>query len=86
MNVKGAEIMASFMARYTRIPSGYMGQLVEWPEVVTEGKTLEECRAMLRDALQEVIAAYREMGRAIPSETDLLEPLAVEERDVRPTA
>jgi len=78
--------MISFMARYTKIPSGYMGQLTEWPEVVTEGKTLDECRAMLRDALNEMIGAYREMGRAIPSETDLLEPLAVEERDVRPTA
>jgi len=78
--------MTSFMARYTKIPSGYMGQLIEWPEVVTEGKTLDECRTMLRDALNEMIGAYREMGRAIPSETDLLEPLAVEERDVRPTA
>jgi len=78
--------MASFTARYTRIPSGYMGQLVEWPEVVTEGTTLEECRAMLRDALREMIAAYRDMGRSIPSETDLLEPLVLEGRDVRPTA
>lgn len=78
--------MASFMARYTRIPSGYMGQLIEWPEVVTEGKTLEECRAMLRDALQEMIAAYGEMGRAIPSETDLLESLVVEGHEVHPSA
>ncbi|MBE0559088.1 MAG: type II toxin-antitoxin system HicB family antitoxin [Proteobacteria bacterium] len=78
--------MASFTARYTRIPSGYMGQLIEWPEVVTEGQTLEECRAMLRDALREMIGAYGEIGRAIPSETDLLEPLAVEGRDVHPTA
>ena len=28
-----------------------MGQLVEWPEVITEGKTIEECREVLRDAL-----------------------------------
>jgi predicted RNase H-like HicB family nuclease len=27
-----------------------MGQLVEWPEVVTEGQTLEECRELLKDA------------------------------------
>jgi predicted RNase H-like HicB family nuclease len=78
--------MASFTARYTKIPSGYVGQLVEWPEVVTEGTTLEECRAMLRDALREMIAAYRDMGRSIPSETDLLEPLVVKGRDVRPMA
>ena len=74
------------MARYTRIPSAYMGKLVEWPEAATEGKTLEECRVTLRDALQEMIAAYGEMGRAIPSETDLLESLVVEERDVHSSA
>jgi len=27
-----------------------MGQLVEWPEVITEGKDIDECRAMLKDA------------------------------------
>jgi predicted RNase H-like HicB family nuclease len=74
--------MTSFMARYTKIPSGYMGQLIEWPEVVTEGKTLDECRTMLRDALNEMIGAYRDMGRAVPSETDLLEPLAVQRREL----
>ena len=37
-----------------------MGQLAEWPEVVTEGKTLEECRKMLQDALHEMTLAYLE--------------------------
>jgi predicted RNase H-like HicB family nuclease len=44
-----------------------MGQLVEWPEIVTEGKDLEDCRAMLRDALNEMILAYNELGKEIPS-------------------
>ena len=35
----------NFTAKYTKIPSGYLGQLIEWPEVVTEGKDLEDCRA-----------------------------------------
>jgi predicted RNase H-like HicB family nuclease len=43
-----------------------MGQLPEWPEVFTEGKTLDECRAMLRDALHEMILAYRDLGKTIP--------------------
>ena len=55
-----------FTGRYTPISSGYLGQLVEWPEVVTEGSTLEECREMLRDALHEMILAYRQQGREIP--------------------
>jgi predicted RNase H-like HicB family nuclease len=45
----------TYTAKYTKIASGYMGQLVEWPEVVTEGKSLEDCRAMLQDALQEMV-------------------------------
>jgi predicted RNase H-like HicB family nuclease len=58
-------IMA-YMARYTKIPSGYMGQLVEWPEVITDGKTLDDCRSMLRDALHEMTLAYRDLGKTIP--------------------
>ncbi|HBI43904.1 MAG TPA: hypothetical protein DDY78_13795 [Planctomycetales bacterium] len=53
-------MLKTYTANYTKIPSGYMGQLVEWPEVVTEGKTLEDCRESLQDALQEMIAAYRQ--------------------------
>lgn len=37
-------MVKNYKAKYTKIPSGYMGQLVEWPEIITEGKTLEECR------------------------------------------
>ncbi len=55
----------SYTAKYTKIDSGYMGQLVEWPEVITEGKDIEKCRAMLRDALHEMILAYKEQGREI---------------------
>ncbi len=43
-----------------------MGQLLEWPEVVTEGETVEECRELLEDALHEMIAAYRQQGKEIP--------------------
>ena len=55
-----------------------MGQLVEWPEVITEGKTLDECREMLKDALQQMVIAYRQQGKEIPSGGGLLEQLAVE--------
>jgi predicted RNase H-like HicB family nuclease len=51
-----------------------MGQLVEWPEVVTEGADLEECRAMLRDALNEMLLAYRVLDKEIPSGNALFEP------------
>ena len=68
----------SYTAKYTKIGSGYMGQLVEWPEVITEGKTLEECREMLKDALREMILAYKQQGREIPLGGGLLEQMPVE--------
>ena len=76
----------NFIAKYTRIKAGYMGQLVEWPEVVTEGKDLEDCRVKLRDALQEMILAYREQGEEIPTGNALIEQLPIYVSDVRQTA
>jgi len=71
-------MVRGYTAKYTKIDSGYMGQLVEWPEVVTEAKTIEECRAMLRDALHEMILAYRQQKREMPAGGDLLEQMLVE--------
>jgi len=59
-------MVSNYTARYLKIPSGYMGQIVEWPEVITEGQTLEECRELLEDALAEMVLAYKEMDREIP--------------------
>lgn len=78
--------MVNYTAKYTKIPSGYMGQLVEWPEVVTEGKNLEECRAMLRDALKQMMLAYQEIGREIPLGNALIEQLPIEAEHVGQTA
>ena len=66
-------MLSSYTAKYTKISSGYMGQLVEWPEVITEGKTLEECREMLKDALREMMAAYHQQGKELPIGGCLLE-------------
>ena len=68
----------TYTAKYTRIGLGYMGQLVDWPEVITEGKTLEECRELLEDALREMILAYREQRKEIPVGRALLEQIPVE--------
>jgi predicted RNase H-like HicB family nuclease len=68
----------NYTAKYSKIDSGYMGQLVEWPEVITEGKTLEECREMLKDALHEMLLAYEQQGKEIPPGGGLLEQIPVE--------
>jgi predicted RNase H-like HicB family nuclease len=59
-------MFATYTAKYTKITTGYMGQLVEWPEIVTEGRDIEDCRDMLRDALNEMILAYQHQGKEIP--------------------
>ncbi len=71
-------MISTYTAKYTKIPSGYMGQLVEWTEVVTEGATLEECREMLQDAVREMVAAYRQQNKEIPVGRALLEQIPVE--------
>jgi len=71
-------MIKSYTAKYTKISSGYMGQLVEWPEVITEGKTIDDCREMLRDALSEMILAYKQQGREIPLGGGLLEQVLIE--------
>jgi predicted RNase H-like HicB family nuclease len=71
-------MISTYTAKYTKIKSGYMGQLVEWPEVITEGKTIDECRDLLRDALSEMVEAYRMQNKEIPAGSALLEQIPVE--------
>jgi len=65
----------NYTAYYTKISSGYLAQLVEWPEVVTEGVDLEDARDSLRDALDEMIAAYLESGWEIPKGSAFFEAM-----------
>ncbi len=62
-----SRLLRIYTANYKKVPSGYMGQLVEWPEVITEGETLEDCRDSLQDAFQEMVAGYRQLGKYIPA-------------------
>jgi predicted RNase H-like HicB family nuclease len=79
-------MLITYTAKYTKLKNGYMGQLLEWPEVITEGKTLEDCRLMLKDALQEMIAAYKDLKLEIPRAGCLMEQLPVEVESVGQTA
>ena len=55
-----------------------MGQIVEWPEVISEGIDIEDCRNSLRDALKEMIAAYKQLGKEIPWGSTMYEPISAE--------
>jgi predicted RNase H-like HicB family nuclease len=80
--IRGARMLQNYTAKYTEITSGYRGQLIEWPEVVTEGKDVEECRAMVRDALNEMLLAYTQQKKNIPRGGALIEQVPVEIQDV----
>ena len=66
-----------FTACYKKIESGYMGQLLEWPQVITEGKNLNECRELLIDAACEMAFVYKEDGLKIPQVSIMIEPLSI---------
>ncbi|OQX24876.1 MAG: hypothetical protein BWK80_18565 [Desulfobacteraceae bacterium IS3] len=68
-------MLMNYTAKYTKINTGYMGQLIELPEVITEGKDIEDCRQMLQDALCEMISAYRQLNKALIS-TEILFPVS----------
>ena len=79
-------MLKNYTAKYIKMPSGYIGQLIEWPEVVTEGKDIEECRMRLRDALHEMLQAYKEQQKEIPLGGALIEQVQIEVQDVGRTA
>ncbi len=71
-------MLITYTAKYLKTESGYMGQLIEWQEVITEGETIEKCRAMIKDATEEMIIAYRQQNKEIPLGSSLLEQIPVE--------
>ena len=79
-------VLERYTAKYVETKSGYMGQLLEWPEVISEGRTLQECRESLKDALHEMIQAYRQLNKEIPQGGGLFEQLPVEVERVRQKA
>lgn len=44
------------------------------PELVTEGDSLEEAQANVRDAFEAVVELYAEQGRALPASISLPAP------------
>ncbi len=46
---------------------GYSVRCAAFPELITHGETIEEARAMAREALELCLEAYRDEGRPIPA-------------------
>ena len=76
--------MIQYHAAYYRIEDGwFMAKVLDFPGVVTQGKTLTAARRMLRDALREMALWSIEEGEPLPKpklkatdrKADLLEPI-----------
>ncbi len=66
-----------FTACYTKLEHGYMGQLLEWSNVITEGDDLEDCEEMLKDAAHEMMLAYKDEGLKIPNPSLIVKPISI---------
>ena len=52
-----------FTAVFRKVPEGYIGFVEELPGANTQGATLEEARANLKEAVELVLAANRTLAR-----------------------
>jgi predicted RNase H-like HicB family nuclease len=59
--------MLEYHAAYFEIEDGwYMAKILDFPGVVTQGKTLEAAKKMLRSALEDMAEWYMEDGQPFP--------------------
>jgi predicted RNase H-like HicB family nuclease len=70
----------TFTAVFQKVPEGYIGYVEELPGANTQGATLEEARENLKEAVELVLEANRELARENSNGEDLIrEPLALAE-------
>ena len=68
---------AEFTAVYQKRGQWYVAYIEELPGVNTQGRTLKEARANLREALELIIEANRELAAAAGAGEVRREPIAV---------
>ena len=65
-------------AVYIQVPEGYIACVEELPGANTQGETLDEARENLREAVQLVLEANRELAeRSLVGQTVSKEPFAL---------
>jgi predicted RNase H-like HicB family nuclease len=67
-----------FTAVYEQVTGGWIGYVEELPGANTQGETLEEARDNLREAVQLILEANRDLSRReAEGRTVIREPIAV---------
>ena len=70
--------MLSFTAVYRKVPEGYVAFVEELPGANTQADTLPEARSSLREAVELVLQASRELSKKELAGADVIrEPLEV---------
>ena len=68
-----------FSVVYTPIEDGwYMAAVPELPGAVTQGKTLDEAREMIKDAVELLLESYREEAEKVATDDATWETLEVD--------
>ena len=62
----------AFTAVYKKVPEGFVAYVEELPGANTQGATLDEARQNLREAVQLVLEANRELVRAQAGSDDVI--------------
>jgi antitoxin HicB len=61
-------LRAQYVCTFRPEPEGgYSVRCAAFPELITHGRTLEEARAMAREALELCLEVYQDEGRPIPA-------------------
>ena len=61
-------VNAQYVCTFRPEPEGgYTVRCAAFPELITNGRTLQEARAMAREALELCLEVYRDEGRPIPA-------------------
>jgi len=69
----------NFTAVFRRVPEGYIGFVEELPGANTQGKTLEEARANLQEAVALVLEANRALAQESAAGSEVIrEPFPVD--------
>ncbi len=67
-----------FTAIFRKVPKGYIGFVEELPGANTQGRTLNEARANLREAIRLIIQANRTLAKkSLRKRAVIREPLRV---------
>jgi predicted RNase H-like HicB family nuclease len=67
------EVIMSFTAAFQKVKEGYIGFIEEIPGVNTQGETLEETRENLKEAMQLILEANKQLAEEEIAGKDVIE-------------